>query len=897
MNSLQDEYEKTLRRIVEREVKSGSPSFISVLRACEGAHPETVKTIIESVITALPPKHPARSSLDTNEPSGPKRPDYVSSLGHGFRSRASELYRNLPAPNPELAQWWFDVDSLEYLVTEVKRTLDGNATVLCLGAPTVAYALAIRGVRTILADSDPDVIKAVKKQLHGPETEFLEACEFNAGHDELTDLVTETAQALVLDPPWYRAWFSLFLASATPMLERAGNLFMTLLPRLTRPEAETDRADVVAAIQAAGFRVLAVERAKLGYVVPRFERTAYDTVAGFTGLPWRRGDLVHAVLHSDSAETSPFIQVDNSEPSAPKFETFARSEGRLRVFVRSNRNRPPGDAKPAPLCPDVGYRTTVSARGRKHGTPHIWCSEKTAHWSDADYTLETVRLALRSWAKGEPRESALDQVSTRGKKYSSVVDYLDQHLHLWGRFESVVKGDQEPTAGPFDPTPEREHSWPHDPYRGRYSRDRDRLVWSDSLRSLANKTQVFPASRDDQLRQRLTHSLEVVQLATTIGRALDLDVQLIEAGGLAHDIGHTPFGHAGEHALHYVMARIDSKLFFNHYEHGVDVVRYLEGPYQHYPGHPGLNLTRGTIDCIFKHIYWHAAEDGGCNPCAPSLVTPPEPTALGQKRLTVPRAPNSLEDLHARSKHSEYLTREYCHPEGQAVRLADKISYLLSDLEDGIRLGAISFEDIRSCSLFLRPPIDFTSRFGESLASVYKRERRNILKVLMEDAIDATSRLLYQKNLIQGDPSRVVDHSPGVASEVGEVWERLQRGKLHTFPAVRRSNLQAAKVVSELVVALTLMPEMIDVSFRESHDRVRSSSSGQSYFESYESLGKEIVIPEDLRSVIPLERTIGENIARVENGRVEMASLVLAKDYVASLSDSHATDLHAHILV
>jgi dGTPase len=175
------------------------------------------------------------------------------------------------------------------------------------------------------------------------------------------------------------------------------------------------------------------------------------------------------------------------------------------------------------------------------------------------------------------------------------------------------------------------------------------------LRRLSNKTQLFPAEHDEDLRQRLTHSIEVYQLASTIGASFGLDGDLIEAGALAHDIGHTPFGHAGEHALNKLFNTVEAQLGgFNHYEHGVDVVRFLEGPYYASSAtqFSGLNLSDEVLECIFKHTYCHTGEFGS-------------------------------EDLWKWSKHQARIKKGYCHLEGQAVRAADKISYLVSDIEDG----------------------------------------------------------------------------------------------------------------------------------------------------------------------------------------------------------------------
>ena len=205
----------------------------------------------------------------------------------------------------------------------------------------------------------------------------------------------------------------------------------------------------------------------------------------------------------------------------------------------------------------------------------------------------------------------------------------------------------------------REHTTdPGDIFRVPYQRDRDRVLWSRALRRLAHKTQLFPTEHDDQLRQRLAHTIEVMQLASTIGTSFGLDRDLIEAGALAHDIGHAPFGHAGEHALDRHPGEINSHFGgFNHYEHGMDIVRWHESPYatSRTTSFHGLNLSPEVTECILKHTYYH---DGD---------------------------PQSAKQLRERSKHRAFIPDGYCHLEGQAVRVADKISYFVSDLEDGLR--------------------------------------------------------------------------------------------------------------------------------------------------------------------------------------------------------------------
>ena len=145
----------------------------------------------------------------------------------------------------------------------------------------------------------------------------------------------------------------------------------------------------------------------------------------------------------------------------------------------------------------------------------------------------------------------------------------------------------------------RAHSENPPAHRSEYQRDRDRVMHSSAFRRLDYKTQVFINREHDMYRSRLTHSLEVAQIARTIARALRLDEDLVEAISLAHDLGHTPFGHAGQRALNHCMRDYGG---FEHNRHSLRVVDALE---QRYPSFPGLNLMFETREGILKHCSLH----------------------------------------------------------------------------------------------------------------------------------------------------------------------------------------------------------------------------------------------------------------------------------------------------
>ncbi len=207
---------------------------------------------------------------------------------------------------------------------------------------------------------------------------------------------------------------------------------------------------------------------------------------------------------------------------------------------------------------------------------------------------------------------------------------------------------------------EEEHA-----YRSCYQRDRDRIIYSTAFRRLEYKTQVFVNHEGDYYRTRLTHTLEVSQIAKSIARALGLNEDLVEAISLAHDLGHTPFGHSGEDALNEIMRDYGG---FEHNSQGLRVVDYLE---ERYPGFPGLNLTYEVREGIIKHS-----------------------TPFDRPRPEIP----------FEMKGSPLL-------EIQAVDIADEIAYDNHDLDDGITSGLIKEEDLHSIGLWREKDKEIKKRY------------------------------------------------------------------------------------------------------------------------------------------------------------------------------------------
>ena len=203
----------------------------------------------------------------------------------------------------------------------------------------------------------------------------------------------------------------------------------------------------------------------------------------------------------------------------------------------------------------------------------------------------------------------------------------------------------------------RIHKNDEDSYRNQYQRDRDRIIHSSAFRRLEYKTQVFVNHEGDMFRTRLTHSIEVSQIGRTIARALNVNEDLTEAICLAHDLGHTPFGHAGQDALNECMKE------FGGFEHNLQSIRIVDRLEERYASFPGLNLTFETREGIIKHCSKSNASNLG---------------QLGER----------------------FINGEKPGIEAQIANIADEIAYNNHDIDDGLRAGLLDIEALRNCNLF-----------------------------------------------------------------------------------------------------------------------------------------------------------------------------------------------------
>jgi dGTPase len=322
----------------------------------------------------------------------------------------------------------------------------------------------------------------------------------------------------------------------------------------------------------------------------------------------------------------------------------------------------------------------------------------------------------------------------------------------------------------------RRYAEPAAPTRTEYQRDRDRVAHSTAFRRLVYKTQVFLNHEGDLFRTRLTHSIEVAQLGRSIARSLQLNEDLVEAIALAHDLGHTPFGHAGQDALDDCMQGRGG------FEHNLQSLRVVDELEERYPGFNGLNLTFETREGILKH----------CSRANAQRIEAAEPGGVARR----------------------FLDRSQPSLEAQLCNLSDEIAYNAHDIDDGVRSGLITAEQLADVQLFdehsaaaLR---EFPQLQGRRL--LYEAIRR-MLSAQVYDVIDSTRGMLDAAALastadVRAAPS-LVTFSDSMRSK-STALKRFLLDNLYRHPQVATKTDQARRVVLDLFAAymndLTQMP-------------------------------------------------------------------------------------------
>lgn len=319
----------------------------------------------------------------------------------------------------------------------------------------------------------------------------------------------------------------------------------------------------------------------------------------------------------------------------------------------------------------------------------------------------------------------------------------------------------------------RRHAEAPAPTRTEYQRDRDRIVHSSAFRRLVYKTQVFLNHEGDLFRTRLTHSLEVAQLARSIARSLRLNEDLVEAIALAHDLGHTPFGHAGQDVLHECMQG-HSADEAEGFEHNLQSLRVVDELEQRYPRYNGINLSFETREGILKH----------CSTAHARQIEAQEPGGVGAR----------------------FLAHTQPSLEAQLCNLADEIAYNAHDIDDGVRSGLITLEQLAQVPLFERYRLETLHEFprlgdaGAGRRLLYEAIRR-MLSQQVYDVIAATREALAPLHLQGADEARLAGPLVGFAPAMRRESRELKRflfKNLYRHPRVMDTTGRARQVVSDL---------------------------------------------------------------------------------------------------
>jgi dGTPase len=323
--------------------------------------------------------------------------------------------------------------------------------------------------------------------------------------------------------------------------------------------------------------------------------------------------------------------------------------------------------------------------------------------------------------------------------------------------------------------------------RDAFQRDRDRIVPCVAFRRLRHKTQVFVAPDGDHYRVRLTHSIEVAQIGRTIARALRLNEDLTEALCLAHDLGHPPFGHAGEDALSAALTEAGG---FDHNAHTVRILTQIENPY---PGFDGLNLSWEALEGLAKHN----------GPIA-------EPTWAMKEA-------NAAFDLELESWPSL---------EAQVAAIADDIAYDNHDIDDGLRAGLLRIDELIA--------LPIVSEVWEAIGerhpglSIEKRQRalvRDMIGIMVGDVLDETARRIAESGVQDIDEVRAAGRSlVGFSSDLAEQERGLKRflySRLYGLEELQPVRREAERVVAGLAAAYAADPSLLPTGWQRGGDRVQ----------------------------------------------------------------------------
>jgi dGTPase len=321
--------------------------------------------------------------------------------------------------------------------------------------------------------------------------------------------------------------------------------------------------------------------------------------------------------------------------------------------------------------------------------------------------------------------------------------------------------------------PEAQH-----PYRNDYARDRDRVIHARAFRRLEAKTQVFTMRFSDHFRNRLTHTLEVAQIARTVADALRINTDLAEALALVHDIGHPPFGHAGEKRLDLRMREHGDR--FDHNLHALRIVEQFE---QRYLDFPGLNLTFEVREGIVKHSRDYPAAE------FPALA--------------------------------EYLLEERPPLEAQIIDLVDEIAYNTADLDDGFEAHILDFDQLRAdVPMFAAAYDDVERKHPEGLRKLkFNEALKRVLDHLATDLIENTRRQVHESGVesvedVRARKKRLAGFSAGVAAENASL-KRFLMSRVYSDPAIAEERDRSVAALDALFCFFLEHPERMPAHYAE----------------------------------------------------------------------------------
>ena len=343
---------------------------------------------------------------------------------------------------------------------------------------------------------------------------------------------------------------------------------------------------------------------------------------------------------------------------------------------------------------------------------------------------------------------------------------------------------------------------PEAPTRTAFQRDRDRVIHSTAFRRLVYKTQVFLNHEGDLFRTRLTHSLEVAQLGRSIARSLRLNEDLVEAIALAHDLGHTPFGHAGQDALHASLraqappsdAAVDAPGWG--FEHNLQSLRVVDRLEERYPEFDGLNLCFETREGILKHCSRANAE--------------------------------RLEALEPGGVASRFLTGGSPSLEAQLCNLADEIAYNAHDIDDGVRSGLLSLEQVAEVPLFDRfrqqalaahPQLQGRRLLFESIRLMLSEQVYDVIRstqaAIDHSGVDSVAAVRGRRSLVGFSPEM---------REQSQLLKTFLLRNLYRHPQVMETTDRARRVVSDLFIRYLETPEEMPEAHARLHTTAQQSA-------------------------------------------------------------------------